>query len=321
MARICLHDRWSIEDRTIPGSGWMSPETVRVAILLADISGSTPLYEAVGDTRAQRLIRRELVRLQAAIGDHDGVCIRQKGDDVLGYFAEPDKAFRAVRAMLARPAGQALRVHAGLHYGQIVLAGGDIFGEAVNLTARLAALANADEALSSRGFFDQLSSREAACLRPLDRMRLKGVSSPIEVYSFVDDDTAVQTQVFVGATEIRRALEASFATTVATIVLTHGRDSRRCGETESMLIGRSDECDIVLSRPWVSRRHAVVAVRDGRVILEDRSSSGTYVSISGGHELLLRRETIMLTGSGVISPAIHPGRPEADPIRYEIIRL
>jgi adenylate cyclase len=298
----------------------MSPETARVATLLADISGSTPLYEAVGDTRAQRLIRRELMRLRAAIIDQDGVCIRQKGDDVLGYFADPSRAFRAVRAMLARPSDQALRVHAGLHYGQIVLAGGDIFGEAVNLTARLAALANADEALSSRSFFDQLPAREAACLRPLDRIRLKGVSSPIEVYSFVDDDTAVQTQIFVGAAEVRGALEAWPSTTAVMIVLMHGRHAQRCGETESMLIGRADECDIVLSGPWVSRRHAVVTVRDGRVILEDRSSSGTYVSISGGHELLLRRETIMLTGTGVISPAIHPGRPEADPIRFEIIR-
>jgi adenylate cyclase len=75
------------------------------------------------------------------------------------------------------------------------------------------------------------------------------------------------------------------------------------------------------SRPWISRKHAVVTVRDGKVMLGDRSSSGTYVSISGGHELLLRRETIMLTGNGVISPAIHPARPEADLIDFEIIRL
>src|ERR671919_3091407 len=114
----------------------MSPETARVAILLADISGSTPLYEAVGDAQAQRLVGRELARLQAAISDQDGVCIRQKGDDVLGYFVDPRKAFRAVRAMLGRPADHVLSVHGGLHYGQIVLAGGDIVGGAGNLTAR-----------------------------------------------------------------------------------------------------------------------------------------------------------------------------------------
>jgi adenylate cyclase len=299
----------------------MSPETARVAILLADISGSTPLYEAVGDTQAQRLIGKELKRLQAAITDQGGVCIRQKGDDVLGYFVDPRQAFRAVRAMLPHPTDHRLSIHAGLHYGAIVLARGDIFGEAVNLTARLAALANAHEALLSRSLFDQLPPREAACLRPLDRIRLKGVSSPIEVYSFVDDDAALQTQMFAGPTEIRGALASWLPAAAVTIVLSYGDASRRCGENETVLIGRSGECDIVLSGPWVSRRHAVVMVRDGKVILEDRSSSGTYVSVGGGHELLLRRETIVLTGNGVISPAMHPARPEADPIQFEIVRL
>lgn len=299
----------------------MSPETARVAILLADISGSTSLYEAVGDTQAQRLIGRELMRLQAAIDDEGGVCIRQKGDDVLGYFVEPRKAFRAVRAMLSRPVDHVLRVHGGLHYGPIVLTGGDIFGEAVNLTARLAALANADEALLSRSLFDQLPKRDAAALRPLDRIRLKGVSSPIEVYSFVHGDDAMQTQIFVGAAEPRGGVEPWLPANEVTVILTHGHDSQRCGESESMLIGRSSECSIVLSRPWISRKHAVVTVRDGKVILGDRSSSGTYVAIGGGHELLLRRETIMLTGTGVISPAIHPARPEADLIGFEVSRL
>jgi adenylate cyclase len=298
----------------------MSPETARAAILLADISGSTPLYEAVGDTQAQRLISEELTRLQTAITGEGGVCIRQKGDDVLGCFTEPRRAFRAVRAMLSRPVDHALRIHGGLHYGPILRADGDIFGEAVNLTARLAALANADEALFSKSFVDQLPRREAACLRPLDRIRLKGVSSPIEVYSFVADDPALQTQIPVRAAEARAALESRSPATAVTVVLAHDGASRQCGETESMLIGRSDECDIVLSRPWISRKHAMVTVRDGKAILADRSSSGTYVTIAGGHELLLRRETILLTGNGVISPALHPARPEADPIRFEIIR-
>jgi adenylate cyclase len=302
------------------GLGQMSPQTAHVAILLADISGSTPLYEAAGDARAQRLIGSELLRLQAAIGDADGVCIRQKGDDVLGCFAEPSNAFRAVRAMFARPVDHPLRIHGGLHYGPIVRAGGDIFGEAVNLTARLAGLANADEVLFSKSFVDQLPSREAACLRPLDRIRLKGVSSPIEVYSFVDDDPALQTQVPLGTTEIRPAPASWLPAAAVTIVLTHGRDSRRCGESQSMLIGRSDECDIVLSRPWISRKHAMLTVRDGKAVLADRSSAGTYVAIAGGHELLLRRESIVLTANGVISPAMPAGRPEAEPIRFEIIR-
>ena len=253
--------------------GQMSPETARVAILLADISGSTPLYEAVGDAEAQRLIGAELARLQSAISDAGGRCIRQKGDDVLGCFAEPGGAFDAVRAMLSRPADHVLSIHGGLHYGQVVRADGDIFGEAVNLTARLAALANADEALFSKSFVDRLTWEEAARLRPLDRLRLKGVSSPIEVYSFIDDDPDVQTQIPLGLAETRVPLGRWPAASAVSLRLVYGQEQRHCGESQSMLIGRSEDCDLVLPLPWISRKHAVVTVRDGKAMLADRSSS------------------------------------------------
>jgi class 3 adenylate cyclase len=292
-----------------------SPKAVRACVLLADISGSTALYEAVGDRAAQRVVGGELARLHAVMSGHGGVCIRQKGDDVLGWFAAPGPAFGAVRAMLAGQTDRALRIHAGLHYGQIVMADGDIFGEAVNLTARLAALANAGEALISRSLFDQLPAEERARLQPLDRLRLKGIRTPIEVYAFVDDGLGLQTTVIarpVGQAEPGRAEVA--------IVLSHGRHTRRCGEAQSLVIGRSDDCGLVLSRPWISRRHAVVTVAGGKVLLEDRSSSGTFVAIDGGHELFLRRETIMLASHGVISPALRPAQPEADPIHFRIVQ-
>ncbi len=296
------------------------PEGVWAVILLADISGSTPFYEAVGNAEAQRLISLELERLQAAIGNEDGVVVRKKGDDVLGYFDDPGQALRALRAILSATTDPALAVHAGLHYGQIVLADGDIFGQAVNLTARLAALANDGEALLSRSLFDLLSGSEAAELRSLGQIRLKGVGEPIDVFSFLADDSSSQTRMASPAKRTGgRASSASTVSNVA-VVLTHDRESRTCREAESVLIGRSTDCSIVLPHPWISRKHAVVRVLDGKFILEDRSASGTYVSMDGGHEFLLRRESVVLTGSGTISPAVRLAQPEADPISFETIQ-
>ena len=164
------------------------------AILLADISGSTPLFEAAGNTEAQRLISRELMRLRTALGEEDGVLVREKGDDVLCYFEDPSKAYSAARAMLSRQANPALPIHAGLHFGEFIVAGGSIFGTAVNLTARLASLANAGEALLSRSFFDQLSTRETSILKALGSIPLKGFSKPIEIFSFIDDHADTSTQ-------------------------------------------------------------------------------------------------------------------------------
>ncbi len=290
------------------------------AIMLADISGSTPFYEAVGNAEAQRLISRELTRLQAAIRDEDGVVVRQKGDDVLGYFEGPSQALRALRAMLSGGTDPVLSVHAGLHYGQIVQAEGDIFGQAVNLTARLAALANDGEALLSRSFFDLLPASEAAAPRPLGHIRLKGVGDPIDVFSLAGDETSSQTRMVLPARGTAGRGDAASTIPNVAVILTHDHKSRTCREAESVLIGRSTDCGIVLSHPWISRKHAKVTVLDGKFILEDRSTSGTYVSMDGGHEFFLRRESIVLTGNGTISPAVRLAQPEADPIGFETIQ-
>lgn len=288
-------------------------------ILLADISGSTPLYGAIGNTEAQRLIRRDLVRLRTVINDQDGVHVRQKGDDALCYFDSPDKAFRATRTILSRPTSSGLSIHAGLHFGQFLMQDGDIFGDAVNLTARLAALANGGEALLSRTFSDQLPAHDIGLLQALGSIRLKGIDKPVEIFSLVDDEIAMRTQVVMRADATGDGWTGPPLPEIV-IVLSQSEQTRSCREAESLMIGRSKECGVVLSAPYISRKHATVTVRDGKVTLEDRSASGTYVSIDGGQEFFLRRETILLTGNGTISPAVRVTQPDAVPIQFEIIQ-
>lgn len=297
-----------------------SSKSLNVAILLADISGSTRLYEAVGDAEAQWLISQELARLRTALRDQEGIFVRAKGDDVLGYFEDPEKAFRAVRTMVSQPADSVLSVHAGLNFGPAVLAEGEIFGEAVNLTARLAGLANGGEVLMTRSLLDQLPGSETTGVRPLERIQPKGVSAPIEVFSLVDDESAVRTQSIDVPEAYREKSRSRSQEPKVAVFLTYGDCRRRCREAESLLIGRAKECAILLPHPWISRKHAVVTVRASKVILEDRSAGGTYVTTNGGHEVFLLRESMMLTGKGLLSPAVGIGEPDADPIQFEISR-
>jgi hypothetical protein len=83
-------------------------------------------------------------------------------------------------------------------------------------------------------------------------------------------------------------------------------------------IGRAASNDVVIERKWISREHARLHVREGKVQLSDRSSSGTYVSVDQGYEFLIKRETVLLTGSGTICPGIRPELPEAEIIHYEV---
>lgn len=291
----------------------MASKTISAAVLLADISGSTALYEKVGNASAQRTITGEIERLRLTIREHDGVDIREKGDDVLAFFEDPNRAFAAMQAVVAGGAS-GVSVHAGLHFGPVLLAGDDIFGDTVNLTARLAALANGGEGLLSRAMADRLTD-VGVTLFPIDGVWLKGIGEPLDIYSFTSDDTAMRTAMFVPGTDMTASAGGDVA-----LVLTIGDRVWRCRESDRLMIGRSEDCDIVLPRPWVSRRHAVLTVRGGKAIFEDRSSSGTYVSMGSDPEIFLRRESVILTGHGALSPALPPTQAEADPIDFEVVR-
>lgn len=290
------------------------------AILMADITGSTSLYEAVGDVAALRQIAVCLDRLRGLIQQHDGQFIHSKGDDVLCTFVSPSAALRAARGMLQQLQASPLGLHAGLHYGSIIHAREDIFGDAVNLTARLAALAKPGEFLLSRDFVDQLPEDEVHSLRLLDRITFKGKSAPTEVYSLLDADTSALTQVGFGSASQPMKAGNLQAVDEVSVTLHYANNSRSCEEHASLSIGRSPDCDIVIPSPWISRNHAKITIQRGKVELSDHSSSGTYVSMGDGEEHFMRRETLLLVGSGVISPALRCQDGQAQAIRYEIVR-
>ena len=295
-----------------------SRNELEVAVLLADITGSTPLYEGSGDAAALSRIGECLDVLRSVIDRQGGTFIHSKGDDVLCTFPDAVSALKAAREMLAERWTAPLAIHAGLHFGPVIVARGDIFGDAVNLTARLAALANPGEILVSASVVERLPGVEAGALRPLDSILFKGKSAPVRVYSLSNDDAAMLTQAAFGPglAQIRRQ---DAAADVA-VTLRHADRMYECREGASLTIGRAAECDILIAVPWVSRQHATVSVRGGKAQLSDRSSSGTYVSVRGGAEVFLRRETVLLIGSGTISPAIRAADSEAEVIHYDVDR-
>jgi adenylate cyclase len=298
----------------------MSRDASEVALLLADITGSTPLYEEVGDAAALVQVADCLDRLRSIVVGEGGTFIRSKGDDVLCSFADPCAALKAVRQMLSGGPEGRLSVHAGVHFGPIIQAHGDAFGDAVNLTARLAALAKPGEALISRKMVDQLPKRDTRFLRLLDNITFKGKSAQMEVYSLLEGGEAPSTEVTVRHGSERVPTRRRQVTQEVVVRLHYAGRSEHCGERASLTIGRSADCDVVVGRPWVSRTHATVSVHRGKVQLDDRSSSGTYVLVGDDYEFFMRRETVLLTGSGVISPALRPTDAQAEVIRYEVIR-
>src|SRR4051812_15831756 len=115
-----------------------------VAVLFADVSGSTKLYETQGDTIGHRTVRGCVEAMRRATEGEGGRVVKTIGDEVMAVFGKADAAARAAIAMhrvveqLPEVAGTKLTLRIGFHGGPVLQKENDIFGDTVNLAARLA---------------------------------------------------------------------------------------------------------------------------------------------------------------------------------------
>ncbi len=136
-------------ERFVRGLDRREPETVLATVLFTDIVGSTEKLVELGDSGWRELVERHHALVRQQLSRFRGEEVDTAGD---GFFARFDGPIRAVHC--ARAIGEAmgtlgLEVRAGLHTGECELVGGKITGLAVNIGARIAALAEPGEVLVS----------------------------------------------------------------------------------------------------------------------------------------------------------------------------
>ncbi|MDX8441039.1 adenylate/guanylate cyclase domain-containing protein [Mesorhizobium australafricanum] len=157
--------------------------------------GSVPLYERIGDDAALQQVSGCLDAIREIVAQNGGDFIYSKGDDVLSLFERPEAALSAVCQIGGRLAKEPLIARIGLHFGAVIRARGAVFGDVVNVTARLSAAANPGEVLISQSFFEALSADRRGPLRLLDKMAFKGKQELFDVYTLRGDDGALSTHI------------------------------------------------------------------------------------------------------------------------------
>jgi class 3 adenylate cyclase len=277
-----------------------------ITVLFADITGSTTLYAQRGDATAFALATACLDLVDARIAAAGGRVVKRLGDGVLAVFDTPAAALAAaaeIRATMDDPAGasarEGLRVRAGIAAGPAVVVPGDVYGDVVNVAARLVGLAVGDEILLAGTVHDGLPPPLRARTRRLDQLLLRNRPAPVDVYELVRDerDATVSAGVRVRAS-------------AATMEITHGERRFVLGPQRPRLtIGRDAGSDIRVDDEVVSRTHAEIALRGEKFVLADRSMNGTYVSVENGPLLRVVREEIVLIGAGRIIPGVEPPQP------------
>jgi class 3 adenylate cyclase len=118
-------------------------------VMFTDIVGSTTTAATIGDEAWRQLLDRHDAWIRSCVEDAGGRLITTIGDGVLATFDGPGRALEAARAISSGAPKLDLHIRAGLHAGEIEMNGNDVVGLAVNVGARVAALAGADEVLVS----------------------------------------------------------------------------------------------------------------------------------------------------------------------------
>jgi len=170
-----------------------------VSLLFTDLSGSTAMYEALGDAQAFAVVRDHFTVLRAAVADCGGTVIKTIGDAVMAAFPTPVAALRCALRMQADftrwadtlDVGVVLRLKAGVHVGPALAAHSDVtgldyFGGTVNLAARTESTARGGDTVWTQAVHadpevQRLLRARALVPEPFERA-LKGIDGPAALY-------------------------------------------------------------------------------------------------------------------------------------------
>jgi adenylate cyclase len=267
------------------------------AVLFADISGSTKLYVEVGDERAREIVARTLSLWSSLTVEGGGNVIQLRGDGMLCIFPSVDAALLAVVRMRDLPYQAPLSMHAGLHAGVVLQEAEQLYGDVVNVAARMADVAKKFEIVLTAAAQQQLAQPARwPNLRLIKQVPIKGKAEPMDVYLLANDRR--------GLTDYQPPLKK--ATTDQLHLRYAGQLFIVNMQAGACLIGRDDDCLIKIERPLVSRRHASVECAAGKFFLQDHSTNGTYVAERQAASVLVHREMFQLKESGVISLGVQP---------------
>jgi class 3 adenylate cyclase/TolB-like protein len=160
------------------------------AVWFADVVGYSRLASE-DDSAALRLIQQFQSTSRAAAERHDGRIVKFLGDGALAEFPSTESAVRAAHALLeafdkdSRGAiGESHTLRIGVHVGDVASGpDGDLYGDGVNIAARLQTEAEPGQIVASEDVWRQLRARRGLRFEPLGERTLKGIAAPVDVYA------------------------------------------------------------------------------------------------------------------------------------------
>lgn len=280
-------------------------KTISCVVMFADIADSTTIYENMGDELARERISNALNTLIAITQSNKGHLVKTIGDEILVYFTDVDLALLAAHRIQevmeddqnSETKGVSIRI--GMQFGSVILETNDIFGDTVNVAARIASMAKARQILCTKEMACLVKNNAiSASMRPFDRITVRGKSEPLDIYLFSWEEESDVTNMaplssFTNLTGQQQCEKL-------TLTYRNKRYEIAVSNT-SYILGRGSDCDLVVDGDLISRHHSKLEHRRGKFVITDQSTNGTFIKTQEGQAVFLRREELTLFGVGFIS--------------------
>lgn len=319
MEGVCYGTETSVSDIGI----MMDVTNPLLSVLAAGVSGSARLHERLGDAEASRAVDRCIKRIERSIEAFAGRILQVGGSEVMAAFDTADAAIHAAIEMQQRIAdlppvsGVKMAIRVGISCCEMSQADEPVDENTAREAAHLAGTAKAGEILAAGKLREQIPQTlfplvaDTGSVLPGE----SGRNEPIVKITPPEVTAAPAT-----APSEAGARQADAAAAAGCLRLRYGEETILLNERKSVVsMGRDTVCDVVIRDRRASRHHATIERRGNAVILIDRSTNGTYLTIEGTPEQFLKHTQCTLRGKGLITFASPSSCADADFAEFEFV--
>lgn len=300
----------------------MSQHIKKLAVLFADICGSTALYANLGDDLARQLIARCITTIASKVSVYQGTLVKTIGDEIMCTFPSAEAALNAACAMQNalkenRPDDKyPMYIRIGFHYGDVILESGDVFGDTVNVAARVAAITRASQIMTTQAVVDTLPPVLREKTHQIMRADFKGKQEQLDISVVIWElDDMLSTRI--GMPAFRKSQDNIDEMTLRY----HNQLFKVNKEHRCVILGRGDTCDVIVQNNFVSRQHMRIELRFSKFFIVDQSTNGTFIRFNDGNVVCVSREEIALQGSGAISMGQSYAENPIDLVEFSITSI
>ena len=170
------------------------------AIIAADIAGYSRLMGLDEEGTHARVMRHRRELIDPTIAEYHGRVVKNTGDGFIAMFDSPVEAVRCAiviqQSVMGRNASLSrqhwILYRIGVNLGDVIVEPEDIYGDGVNIAARLEGIAEPGTVYISGGVYEQIKNKLVCGYKALGDKKVKNITDPISVYRVLPDPSAVK---------------------------------------------------------------------------------------------------------------------------------